>query len=59
MLYQLYEARQQKKDAARAILGKITSDKIKDYCKKEKNANKQKEFAAKQIAIYQLAMSRF
>ncbi|XP_063692807.1 zonadhesin-like [Bolinopsis microptera] len=57
VLYQLYEAREEKRDGARKVLGKITTDKINDYCKNEKDADKQKAFAAKELAIYERAIN--
>jgi len=57
VLYQLYEAREEKRDGARKVLGKITTDKINDYCKNEKDTDKQKAFAAKELAIYERAIN--
>lgn len=57
VLYQLYESRQQKKTIVHGILGKITVDKINQYCKKEKNAEKQKAFAAKELAVFEQAIA--
>lgn len=57
VLYQLYEAKEEKKEAGRKVLGQITIDKINEFCKKEKNEKKQQEFAAEQLAIYQSAIA--
>jgi len=57
VLYQLYEAREERRNAAREVLGKITVDKINDFCKTEKDTDKQKAFAAQQLAVYECAIA--
>lgn len=53
----MYEAREEKRNVAREVLGKITIDKINDYCKTEKDVEKQKAFAAQQLAVYECAIA--
>eukprot|EP00116_Pleurobrachia_bachei_P017407 sb/3477669/ len=57
VLYQLYESRRERKEVAGAILGKIVAAKITEYCKKEKDPVKQKQFAAKELAVFQAALA--
>ena len=57
MLYQLYEAREERRNVAREVLGKITVDKINEFCAAEKDTEKQKVFAAQQLAVYESAIA--
>jgi len=54
--YQVYESRQEKSSAAKECLEKLTVDKINEFCKKEKNVEKQKAYAAEHLAIYVQAL---
>jgi len=57
VLFQLYEKHEEKRNIAREVLGKITIDKINDFCKTEKDTEKQKSFAAQELAVYECAIA--